>query len=153
MRLLILLFILGSTFQACNNDNGLDDTELLNGIIGGEKWEFQYGKANSISFEDQIQIELFGLQESEIDPCAVFSSNGYLSFAIPSAEGTYNLPLIDQNESLKFHQPGVGQQFFVASSGFIEIITISGRRVGGYIQAEFDQFNIIEGTFVVDLCL
>ncbi len=139
-------------FVNCDNDNGLSGP-LVNGTIGGETWEYQFAKANYLSSTDEFAVEMFGQLEMETDPCVIVSINAYISFTISNEEGYYPLPLSEGTKNLKFHQSGVGQQFLDATSGFIEITSIEGRRVGGYIQAIVDDENTIEGTFAFDRCI
>ncbi len=147
----ILSMILLITLIHCENDNGISEN-LMEGRIGGVEWEFQYAKAFYSNFGDEYMVEIFGQRETPVDPCSVNSILGYISLTIPNETGFYPLPFADASESLKFHQPGVGQDFFLASSGFVEVFSIEGRRVGGFIQATFDDDNTVEGTFVFDRC-
>ncbi len=135
---------------ACDTNDGLSG-DLVNGKINGEEWQFQYAKV-FYSFNNEYEVEMYGQHERETDPCAINSINSYISVTLPGAEGVYTLPFAQENGSLKFHLPGVGQQFYVANSGFIEIISISGRRIAGYLQAGFDEDNTVEGTFIFDRC-
>lgn len=135
---------------SCGNETGLDQ-DLLNGVIGGGEWRYQFAKAN-FDFNGSVDIEMYGQMEQETNPCVINSIEGYISVTLPTETGTYTLPLPIQSETLRFHQPGVGQMLFVANSGFVEVFTVEGRRVAGYIQASFDEDNTVEGTFIFDTC-
>ncbi len=146
--LAVLLII---TIQSCDDDDGLDG-ELVAGKVSGLDWSFQYAKANFNASTNAFDVELFDVRETASDPCAVVSINAYIGMSIPNEPGTYNLPFTDPKYTLTFNQEGVGQEFFVANSGFVEIFSISGRRIGGYLQAYYDDENSVEGTFVFDRC-
>ena len=145
-----ILLISVALIISCKNEDGLSEN-LVTGVIDGNEWHYQYAKA-FFDFNERYDVEMFGQLEIETEPCVINSINGYISVALPVVEGTYNLPFAQETESLKFHLPGAGQKFFVANSGFIEVITVSGRRVAGFLQANFDQSNAVEGTFIFDRC-
>lgn len=150
---LVLLLSISITLglTGCKDETGLGGN-LIEGVISGEEWEYKFAKANYDPFNETFDVEMFGQMETINDPCAVFSINGYIDMVIPNQTGSFNLPFSNPKYSLTFSQAGVGQESFVANSGFVEIITISGRRVGGYIQAYYDDENIVEGSFAFNRC-
>ena len=154
MRIWVFLssLVLLSIFISCKEErDGMD--KLLAGMIGGEPWTFQYAKANLNSVDNIFDVELYGTQQTQDDPCTIINTaNTHLTIQIPNQVGNYNLPFPIQAQSLAFQQAGVNTTRFYATSGFIEISAISGLRVVGYLQAVFDEDNTVEGTFVFDRC-
>jgi hypothetical protein len=152
IRSVFLLLALTQLFLSGCGDDDFGDVRILNGTIDGIAWEFKYAKANQQPFGNSMVIELYGLQETASDPCGISSTNPYVSITLPRSEDTYFLPLANGTDNLKFHKQGSNNQFVSATSGFVEITGISGRRVTGYMQALFDDQNQVEGSFAFDLC-
>jgi hypothetical protein len=136
----------------CKEDE-LGSNQLLEGVIGGEKWVFKFGKANFNSIDNIYDIEFYSTLQTQDDPCTIISTaNAYISVQLPNQIGTYTLPFGIQSQTLKFNLKGTSNDNYAASSGFIEISIISGGRIGGYIFAEFDEDNKVEGNFVMERC-
>lgn len=144
---MIMLGLLG--FSACDNELG-EDLPLLNGMVGGEDWDFKLGKAFRDPFGEELDVSFYSEQEFGDDPCAIGNSNNtHLTITIPFAVGNYNIP--QNGESLVFQQAGTNASF-QAASGFIEITQLTGLRGVGYLQATFDEQNTVEGRFQFDIC-
>ena len=71
---------------------------------------------------------------------------------LPFGSGSYSLPLPIFDESVKFVL-GDGT-VFQATSGIIEVFAISPdtQQLVGYLQADFDEDNSVQGRFIIDLC-
>lgn len=159
MRLSIILSLLLTTslFTSCGDDE-LDIPDIpLAGRINGQEWEYQYGNNSPYSGSSggtKYKLILLSTEETSSNPCGVLgSTRPYLSVVLPLAQGSYSLPILPDQENLKFVY-GNGVELS-AASGFIEILAVDLEnqfRMAGYIQAILDDDNMVEGTFVLDIC-
>lgn len=132
------------------DDNSDVEAAPLTGTIGGEAWSYKYAKAFYNEIDDLYDVELYGTQHTEDDPCSIFiSGEAHLSIQVPNAMGNYQVP---SDIQVLFDQPGTDNAFFRATGGFVEITAASGGQVVGFIQASFDDENTVEGTFSFSRC-
>jgi hypothetical protein len=135
-------------FQHCNQDNG--QPALLEGVIAGATYRYQYGRAQPVATTDLFDIQLFSEDQIEEEPCLIiFSPRGYISLQFPFEEGFYQVP---SDVSITFHQPGVTDESYQATSGFIEVLGVNLGRINAYMEADYDSLNRVEGTFLLDNC-
>lgn len=135
---------------SCSGDNGLEDTPILNGSVGGESWTFQYGKANLLPNGNTYEVAFYSEAETASDPCAIVTTNnGHLRFTFPANSGNYNLPLNGTSVSFELQESNMA---FQATSGFIEVIEIFDLSISGFLQANFDDGNRVEGQFRLKVC-
>ena len=135
-------------FQHCNQDNV--QPALLEGMIAGATYRYQYGRAQPVATTDLFDIQLFSEDQIEEEPCLIiFSPRGYISLQFPFEEGFYQVP---SDVSITFHQPGVTDESYQATSGFIEVLGVNLGRINAYMEADYDSLNRVEGTFLLDNC-
>ena len=135
-------------FQHCNQDNV--QPALLEGVIAGATYRYQYGRAQPVATTDLFDIQLFSEDQIEEEPCLIiFSPRGYISLQFPFEEGFYQVP---SDVSITFHQPGVTDESYQATSGFIEVLGVNLGRINAYMEANYDSLNRVEGTFILDNC-
>ena len=135
-------------FQHCNQDNV--QPALLEGVIAGATYRYQYGRAQPVATTDLFHIQLFSEDQIEEEPCLIiFSPRGYISLQFPFEEGFYQVP---SDVSITFHQPGVTDESYQATSGFIEVLGVNLGRINAYMEADYDSLNRVEGTFLLDNC-
>ena len=135
-------------FQHCNQDNV--QPALLEGVIAGATYRYQYGRAQPVATTDLFDIQLFSDDQIEEEPCLIiFSPRGYISLQFPFEEGFYQVP---SDVSITFHQPGVTDESYQATSGFIEVLGVNLGRINAYMEADYDSLNRVEGTFLLDNC-
>ena len=135
-------------FQHCNQDNV--QPALLEGVIAGATYRYQYGRAQPVATTDLFDIQLFSEDQIEEEPCLIiFSPRGYISLQFPFKEGFYQVP---SDVSITFHQPGVTDESYQATSGFIEVLGVNLGRINAYMEADYDSLNRVEGTFLLDNC-
>ena len=133
-------------FQHCNQDNV--QPALLEGVIAGATYRQQYGRAQPVATTDLFDIQLFSEDQIEEEPCLIiFSPRGYISLQFPFEEGFYQVP---SDVSITFHQPGVTDESYQATSGFIEVLGVNLGRINAYMEADYDSLNRVEGTFLLD---
>ena len=135
-------------FHHCNPTNV--QPSLLEGTIAGLSYRYQFGKAQPVVNTDLYDSKLFGEDQVEQDPCLInFSSRGYISVQLPFKEGFYQVP---SEVSIIFHLPGVTDESFSATSGFIEVMGVNLGRINAYMEVDYDSLNWVEGTFILDKC-
>ena len=135
-------------FQHCNPESV--QPSLLQGLIAGAPYRYQYGKAQQVVTTDLFDTQLYSEDQLEEDPCLItFSPRGYISLQFPFEEGFYQVP---SEISVTFHQPGVTDESYQATSGFIEVLGINLGRINAYMEADYDSLNRAEGTFILDNC-
>ncbi|MDH5608364.1 MAG: hypothetical protein OEY56_02705 [Cyclobacteriaceae bacterium] len=139
-----------SLSQACNNDSKNQLGPLLAGKISGKQWEYRYAKSMYASFTNSFETELFGLDQQEQDPCSIFLSPfNYVTMNVPNSIGYFQIPA-DLN--VYFELEGTTANRLMATSGYLEVISIDGRRIGGYLQAVYDDSTQVEGSVIFDRC-
>lgn len=137
-------------FISCGDDKiDIPDTPL-EGLVGGEQWDFKMGFFRQWS-ASEYEYRLFSTQEQANDPCAVVStSNPFIRVVVPSSGQSHQVTNADLRKNLKFDL-GNGT-VLNASSGFIEIFAFDGFRLYGYLQAIFDEQNTVQGRFEIEPC-
>ena len=147
-KLLKGIFIGLIFFQHCNQNNL--QPALLEGVIAGATYRYQYGRAQPVATTDLFDIQLFSEDQIEEEPCLItFSPRGYISLQFPFKEGFYQVP---SDVSITFHQPGVTDESYQATSGFIEVLGVNLGRINAYLEADYDSLNRVGGTFILDNC-
>ncbi len=147
-KLLKGIFIGLIFFQHCNQNNV--QPALLEGVIAGATYRYQYGRAQPVATTDLFDIQLFSEDQIEEEPCLItFSPRGYISLQFPFKEGFYQVP---SDVSITFHQPGVTDESYQATSGFIEVLGVNLGRINAYLEADYDSLNRVGGTFILDNC-
>ena len=147
-KLLKGIFIGLIFFQYCNQNNL--QPALLEGVIAGATYRYQYGRAQPVATSDLFDIQLFSEDQIEEEPCLItFSPRGYISLQFPFKEGFYQVP---SDVSITFHQPGVTDESYQATSGFIEVLGVNLGRINAYLEADYDSLNRVGGTFILDNC-
>ncbi len=146
---LLLSFVLLLT-NCGENDIQLPD-QVLVGKVEGKDWELKFGNAFIFSSDLKYQIKFLSTQESAQDPCAVPNTgNNHISMIMPLQRGSFSIPLPIVSESARFHYSDGSSA--IATSGFLEIFDIDNLRIFGYLQAQLDDDNTVEGSFEVLIC-
>ena len=138
-------------FAGCDDDiNKFDlNKDPLSGKIDGVEWNYTGGRVDYSNFSNQAAGKIFN--ENLTDPCLrINTSNAHLDVAFFTQRGNYTLGLIDSGE-IKFVTPN-GGAIYTATSGFIEIIEVNAFEIIGYISADFDDNNFVQGSFLVRIC-
>jgi hypothetical protein len=147
--LVLLAGIVLFSLSNCD-DNSNIEAAPLQGMISGEAWSFKYTKAFYNEIDNLYDAELYGSQQTQSDPCSVFiSGESHLSMQVPNEVGNFQIP---SDIQVIFAQKGQGNDFFRATSGFVEISAASGGQVVGFLQAQYDDNNTVEGAFSFNRC-
>lgn len=148
IRILALFSILA--LISCGNDIDIPNTPL-SGQVNGKDWEYESANAyiTANPFEYRIKF-LSGKEPGAGNPCGVpVPSLDYVEMLIKPQEKSYNLPLISPEKvSFRFQN---GSEL-LTTSGFLEIYIIDRDLMRGYLQAEADDDNVVEGVFEVRFC-
>lgn len=137
--------------MGCGKDEIQIPNQPLKGMVAGESWELKFSNAYIFSSDLKYQIRFLSQEEVGNDPCAIATTgNRHVSMIFPLRIGSFSLPLPDNQESARFHfGPGNSS---IATSGFLEIFDIDNSRIIGFMQAQLDDQNMVEGTFEVQIC-
>lgn len=148
--LFLLLLGLFTLSNCSDSEIQLPDQELV-GFVDGEEWEIKFANAYIYSSDFKYQIKFLSTQEGGQDPCAIPSTaNTHVSMIMPLQIGSFSIPFPITDESARFHWANGSSA--IATSGFLEIFDIDNSRIIGYLQAQLDDNNIVEGSFEVLIC-
>lgn len=151
-RLLFGLAIISLvTIGSCDDKvNQFDlDKDPLKGKIDGVEWEYTGGRVDYSNFSNQAVGKIFN--ENLTDPCTrVNTIFAHLDVALLTERETYTIGLINSGE-VKFVTPN-GGPVYTATSGFIQIVDVTAFEIIGFISANYDDDNYVEGTFGVEIC-
>ena len=147
----VLVSMLCVTLVNCGKNEIQLPEKQLGGKVNGEDWELKFGNAYIYSSDLKYQLRFLSKKEGAEDPCAVPStSNPHVSMIMRLQRGSFSIPLPIVAESARFNF-GDGSSA-IATSGFLEIFDIDNSRIFGYLQAQLDDDNSIEGSFEVLIC-
>lgn len=148
---LSLLLVSGIIFIQCGeNDIQLPD-QVLQGQVDGNEWEMKFANAYLFSTDLKYQIRFLSTQENAVDPCTVPSTaNTHVSMIFQLRRGSFSVPFPLINDSPRFHFADGSTA--IATSGFLEVFEIVNGRIFGYLQAQLDDENIVEGSFDAVIC-
>ncbi len=153
MRLSVLIIaISGCLFLSnCGKDEIQLPEQDLTGKVDGEAWDLKFSSGFIFSSDLKYRVRFLSTQEGASDPCNVPSTgNTHVSIVIPLQRGSFSLPLPILEESARFHL--ADGNTILAASGFLEIFDIDNARIFGYLQAQLDDDNSVEGSFEALLC-
>lgn len=136
----------------CGDDiNEFDiNKNRLHGKVGGFDWEYTGGSSVYDTFNNQVKGIIIAIDVT--DPCSIrLTSDPHIRVQLPATRGNYNLPFIGNNYFVQF-AGGTSGKVLTATSGFVEVVSISSTEIIGFMSADFDENNTIEGTFFVTIC-
>lgn len=151
------IFLLGAllmliAFTGCDGDiNDFDPNKSpITGVIDGEEWSYAGGNGQYNAFNDDVTGMFY--PQTVQDPCGVrATSNPHISIKFPAFRENYNIPTYNNRAYVIFNTQD-GAKRLTAASGFIEIVAINGTEAIGFVSANFDDDNYIEGTFALNIC-
>ncbi|REE01735.1 hypothetical protein [Marinoscillum furvescens] len=125
--------------------------DRLEGKIAGEAWAYRTGNlrySTSINALTGLIVD-FDVQE----PCGVrLTSQPHVELRIPAQRGNYDLNSFTDNRLyLKLHHEN-STKIYTATAGFVEVLAISQLEAMGFISAEFDENNKVQGSFLLRIC-
>ena len=139
-------------FSGCDDEvNNFDlSKDPLSGLIGGADWEYTGGRLLYSTLSNQAAGNIYN--ELLEDPCLKPNTiAAHLQVAFPTAKGNYNLPFINNTGYIRFATPN-GGPIYTAAGGFIEIVEVTSFEIVGYISADFDDNNTVQGSFLIQIC-
>lgn len=149
---LAIVLITGfSVLMACDDQVNRYDLERdpLKGKINGTDWQYKGGS----SLYDALTSSVTGIifSQEAADPCGIrITSSPHMSVKLPTTRGSYNLPFIGDQYYIRF-STGSGVQY-TATSGFVDIVEVTSLEIIGYISADFDDQNAVQGAFLQRIC-
>jgi hypothetical protein len=156
----ILALAMIVTLMSCGKDDEGPAYEFidqpLQGKIGGVDFMMKDGKVEEGFFEeDGWFIEIYG--ETEVaDACDVeIAETNYLFFNIPLEVGLYKLYFklsTFEGQLVNLYDVEGEDMQNLASSGAIEILSVSETDVTGRMDARFNNQNTVNGNFTVAFC-
>lgn len=157
-RLSFLLFGFAAVLFSCGEDEKPAysfKNQDLSGKIGNTEWTYTDGYAEIYGTGDDSQISVDLFQQAEGEGCSAFPIGNEVFFSMPNKVGVYKLKLdLDNFESSKivtlYEEEGSVNN--LASTGAVEITSISDTQVTGKIDARLDGENFVNGNFSVSIC-
>lgn len=130
----------------------------LQGEIEGDSWTYAdgYVETMTVDGEESLSVNLMLVQESAA--CAVFPEGDQVFFFVPNAVGLYKLSFdlgsFDGQVVTLYDDDNGGPNAtnIIATTGAIEILTITDTEVTGRIDARYDKDNYVNGNFTVSFC-
>jgi hypothetical protein len=149
---LVISLVLG--LAACGGGGavGTVSPQPLSGLIDGQPWTFVAGETNHFLSVDRFFATLF---DQMIDsPCLGGDPTGAtrsLILNIPMAVGRYALSL-DLNQTFSFKDASGTYQNDAATSGVLEVTTLTATTILGGVKMAFDGRNTVDGQFEIAIC-
>ena len=138
---------------SCGNDLDIPD-QMLQGKINGETWTYGAANAFRISANGQFEAKFLSNLENVNDPCALPSPGlTHVKAIFTPAIRDYTIfpQAIDPNQVQVAFQI-TPSNTLIATNGFMNIFDINNSFAIGYLQAELDDGNMVEGSFELQFC-
>jgi hypothetical protein len=127
----------------------------LSGKINGATWTQKSGLAQFEAYYTDSTISFNMFNASTANICQLFPETNEIFFSLPKQTGLYLINWNPENP-----QMGVSLTMYctdnhtnyIATSGAIEILSISQTEITGRIDAYNDDFNYVNGNFTVPVC-
>ncbi|MEM0941193.1 MAG: hypothetical protein AAF600_14030 [Bacteroidota bacterium] len=156
MRKIFSLFsiLLSQLITSCGGDDLDILDQSLQGNIDGESWT--YGSANAflVSANGQYQARFLSKNESVSDPCTLPSpglTHVRAIFTPAIRDYTISPQVIDPNQ-VQVAFEVTPSKVIIVTNGFMNIFDINNSFAVGYLQAELDNGNKVEGSFEIRFC-
>jgi len=137
---------------------GGDDIDIpdkdLEGTIDGKIWAYGSANAYRLTADGQYRARFLSDDEAVTDPCTLPSpglTNVKAIFRPFIGSFTVSPQAIDNNQVQVAFQISPSESL-IATNGFMEIFDINNTVVIGYLQAELDENNTVEGSFRMRIC-
>lgn len=136
-----------NTFSFLNQD--------LQGLIDGQV--FSAGEGTATIFEGELSISIYDTNEDITSACEFigFGDNVSVFFFVPNAVGVYELGIdfnnIEDGQTVTLFDPSETLNI-IATSGAIEILTITDTEITGRLDARVDNENVVNGNFTITNC-
>ncbi len=165
LKSILLLVTLSSTLiiSSCGSDDDSGPSyefidQNLQGTIDGISFNSKGGFFDEGFEEGTIRMSIYDISE-EGDVCDIFGSESvFILFTIPETVGLYELSFdlssFDGQTVTLVNPNGEGgiPQNNIASTGAVEILTVSETEVTGRMDARLDGDNSVNGNFSVIFC-
>ncbi len=142
---LVILFLVSCGDGANNLDL---DKDPLRGVLEGDQWDYQTGAGqyNPNNFIVQGMLVAFDLD----DPCSLIATTqNYVEISVPASLGTFTLSATQNTNVILHLQNGVR---YTVGAGFIQVVRFNGNVLIGYLSADLDDENKVQGSFLLAIC-
>lgn len=149
-------------FSSCGDDDSGPSYSFidqnLQGVIDGISFTSQGGNFEEGFEEGKFSVSIYDISE-EGDICDVFGTESvFVLFSIPEEVGLYELSFdlsSFSGQTVTLVNPnganGIPQNN-IASTGAVEILTVSDTEITGRMDARFDGDNNVNGNFTLIFC-
>lgn len=142
------------TLINCGDELDIPDNPL-EGQIDGMEWSYGSANAYRLTTDGQFRARFLSKLEAVSDPCTRPSPGLTHVKAIfrPALGVSYSVApqAIDQNQVQVAFEISASKTL-IATSGFMEVYDINNSVLVGYLQAQLDDGNKVEGAFQMSLC-
>ena len=157
----MLIFAMLATFS-CKDDDGEGThhnfkNQDASGKIANVSWSYQDGYASIYDVGDSKRIEVRLVLAQTMTGCDIssFAEGDQVFFDLPTVVGVYKLvldwtPTVNSNTATLLDTEEA--EWYIATIGAIEILSISDTEVSGRIDAKADDKNFVNGNFTVSIC-
>ncbi len=122
---------------------------ILNGKIFGNDWTLMSAKAIHESLDNRYNIEFYGEDLSNVCSTIAVQTPHLFTF-VTDAVGRYEYPAETLIQNMEFRKgDGTRER---NSSGFIQIIEITGNTIIGIADVTVDDDNFVKGAFTATIC-
>lgn len=144
--IILLLVFLTSCGE---NINSVDlDKDPLRGTLNAEEWTALTGSGLYQDFTNSVSGLFVDFELN--DPCALRATLlNNVEIQVPAYPNTYTLSVSPYTKVI-FHLQG-GVQYTVPS-GFIQVVKVTQNTVIGYLSADLDEENVVQGSFLLPIC-
>lgn len=120
------------------------------GEIEGDSWTYEDGYVKEIiGGDDELTVNLFLTQDDDVCK-VVIADGGNVSFVVPNATGVYEVTGDITGFTVSLVDTELSTH--LATSGAVEIVSITETSVTGKIDVKSDDNNYINGNFTIDFC-
>jgi hypothetical protein len=122
-------------------------TQPLSGMVGGQAWTFGTGETDSfLSTATSLYVNLYA---GSFTTCSLAepSDASIVTMQMPATPGSYTLSL---QRNVTFFIPPSDN--FVATSGRLQIDSVTATTISGGLKATYNSANSIDGQFQATIC-
>jgi hypothetical protein len=128
--------------------------QTLTGKIGGEAWTQKSGFSSIGTYlgETSLSVTLVGTIVDGEEGCDIRETGDNIFFDVPATVGVYVLSMSSEDpRTATLYDDGDGMNY-IATTGAIEILTITDTEVTGRIDARSEEASSVNGNFTVKRC-
>jgi hypothetical protein len=138
---------------ACGGGDAVTITDqTLQGVIGGEPWEFEAGEAEASSFTvGEFAARLFGEPHTVCGSAFEQPAASHILLSVPDAVGSYALSFGQNSRTVTLYDTATSINH-IAVSGAVDITEITATTISGGMHVRVDSDNEVDGLFELTIC-